>query len=135
MYLIFILLFAIFLSMTAFTLKSIILIPPIIGCPLTIVPHTFLFQYFIYYQSNFSSMFQWYLYSFLISSCRYAFSLNIFNLSILGTSCLIKSAFVSSKLISTTKSSAETKSLIFGVFRLFLFHFSIGMLSFQTVPY
>ena len=49
------------------------------------------------------------------SNCLYAFSLNIFNLSILGTSCLIKSAFVSSRLISTTNSSAEAKSLILGV--------------------
>ena len=34
----------------------------------------------------------------------------------LDTPCLIKSALVSSKLISTTNSSAEAKSLILGVF-------------------
>ena len=56
-------------------------------------------------------------------SCLYAFSLNIFNLSILGISCLIKSAFVSSKLISTTNSSAEAKSLILGDFPLIPFSF------------
>ena len=57
------------------------------------------------------------------SNCLYAFSLNIFNLSILGTSCLIKSAFVSSRLISTTNSSAEAKSLILGVFPFIPFSF------------
>ena len=69
------------------------------------------------------------------SNCLYAFSLNIFNLSILGTSCLIKSVFVSSRLISTTNSSAEAKSLILGVLPFIPFQFSIVLLFFQTKPY
>jgi len=41
----------------------------------------------------------------------------------LDSPCLIKSALVSSKLISTTNSSAEAKSLILGVFPLIPFSF------------
>ena len=63
------------------------------------------------------------------------FLLNIFSLSNLGTSCLIRSAFVSSRLISTTNSSAEAKSRILGIFPLFLFHFCIVLLFSQTKPY
>ena len=55
--------------------------------------------------------------------------------SILGTSCLIRSAFVSSRLISTTNSSAEAKSLILGVFPFISFAFLHCAAVFQTKPY